>query len=131
MGKHSKQENEGETVEKWYWQLRNLNKADGSVKNRLRKTFPGQRLVIGDQFLQVIICWTLFGNVQCYIEIHEHLKTYFIKLCSNIQKYCCQQDRSWQFDKIPRTKKVSWFSLQSDYIEPPPNTLSSHSSSLA
>ena len=52
-------------------------KTDASVENHLRENFPYKRPLNEEQLLQGIIDGRLFGNVQCDIEVSEHLRSYF------------------------------------------------------
>ena len=54
-----------------------LYKTDASVKSHLRKNFPYRRPLSEEGLMQGIMDGRLFGYVQCYIEVPEHLRSYF------------------------------------------------------
>ena len=70
--------------EKWYkiiemWECKwwELYQTDATVKNHLRANFPYQRPLSEERLMQEIKSRRLFGYVQCYLKVLEHLKAYF------------------------------------------------------
>ena len=61
----------------WECEWWRLYKTDAPVKSYLRANFPYKRPLSEEQLLQRIIDGRLFGNVQCDIEVPEHLRDYF------------------------------------------------------
>ena len=64
-------------VEMWECECWSLYKTDASVKSHLRKNFPFRHPLSEEGLLHGINDGRLFGDVQCDIEVPEHLRDYF------------------------------------------------------
>ena len=57
-----------------WWEL---HRTAATVKNHLRTNFLYQQPLSEEQLMQEIRSLRLFGFVQCYLKVPEHLKAYF------------------------------------------------------
>ena len=64
-------------VEKWECEWWNLYKTDASVRSHFRENFHYRCPLSEEKLLQGINDGRLFGNVQCDIEVPEHLRDCF------------------------------------------------------
>ena len=71
------QQNGYQIVEMWECEWWRLYKTDASVKSHLRENFYYKRYLSQEKLWQAIIDGGLLGYVQCHIEVHDYLRSYF------------------------------------------------------